>query len=58
MPQARTAATIPLPTTGPIRLAAPELVEGAADPLGEGEVDAPFCTFAIATPLTPVVFLH
>jgi hypothetical protein len=56
-PQATTAATSPLPITGPIWLAAPELAAGAALPLGLGDVELP-CTFAIATPETPVAFLH
>lgn len=50
-----TAANSPLPTTGPIELAAPVLgVE-------LGEVELPvllLLTLAMATPLTPVAFLH
>jgi hypothetical protein len=54
---ATTAATNPLPATSPILLAAPELGDGAALPLGVEDVELP-CTFAIATPDTPVPFLH
>jgi hypothetical protein len=40
-PQATTAATSPLPITGPTRLAAPLLAAGAALPLGDGAVELP-----------------
>jgi hypothetical protein len=56
-PHASTAATNPLPTAGPIFTAAPELVVGGAELDGLGELLPP-CTFATATPLTPVAFLH
>lgn len=56
-PQASTAATNPLPTAGPIFTAAPELLVGGAELEGEG-LALPPCTFATATPLTPVAFLH
>jgi hypothetical protein len=53
-PHATTAATTPLPSIGPILLAAPELVAGGALPAGLGLA----WTFETATPLTPVAFLH
>jgi hypothetical protein len=55
-PQAKTAANTPLPATGPNALAAPALLVGVAAPVGD--VAAFPCRLPIATPLTPVPFLH